>query len=927
MSTRTAGTVNGRARGAVAPDQAPAPRTDEAAAEVEWYRLAPAEVASRLEVDLASGLSADDAQQRQQRYGPNALAEGKKEPAWRAFLRQFQDYMQILLLGAAVLSLVTANWPTAILLILLVLFNAVMGYNQEGKAEASVAALKKLLQVQAIVRRGGHGLSVPADQLVPGDVVLLQSGDMVPADGRLVVAATLDIDESALTGESQPVTKSVETVTQEKAPLGDQTDMAFMNTLVTRGSGELVVTSTGMGTQVGHIATMLDAQKEEKSPLEKQIDRLTVWLGYIAIAAMAIVIILGLVRGLSWTTLFNLAIAMAIAAVPTGMPTVLTTLLSIGMQTLAKANAIVKRLGAVDTLGSVSAIFTDKTGTLTLNKMTATVLVYNGNRYAVSGVGYSDQGQIKRTAGTGDVPLEPVLLPMVLNSDATLHGDELVGDPTEGALVVLAAKGGLDAESTRQKYPRLGVVPFDAAYKYMATFHNMTDALGQPVVRCYVKGAPDVIFGLSRDVYWEQQLIPMEQMLERARNLNQQISAEGLRGMAVAMRDIAAQDFDAQGDLQAYVKDLTGLGFVGIMDPPRPEDKPALATAGTAGIRVRMLTGDYTVTGAAIASDLGIAGRAISGSELDELSDDELAQQLDGIGVVGRVAPRHKVRMVQAAKKSGLISAMTGDGVNDAPSLKAADIGIAMGITGTEVSKQAAGMILADDNFATIVKAVELGRGIYDNLMKYLRFQLMQLLGFIILFVGTSVLNIMGGQPLTPLQILWVNFAIAVPLAIALGMDVQTPGLMTRPPRPSNEQVLDTRKAIVYTIVGLVMAGVSVLAAEWALGGITADNLVPAGTLVLTTFSLANVAAAVATRFDPGTIFSRDMLVGAGKFFKWVLLALALTILVTELGFLQKAFRTESLPLGQWGICAVCALVVLVVIEIIKFFERRSAKA
>jgi Ca2+-transporting ATPase len=418
------------------------PGQEHAKPEVEWYRLPPPEVADRLQADLAQGLSDAEVQQRQQQYGPNALAEEKKEPAWRAFLRQFEDYMQIMLIVAAVLSLITANWPTAILLVILVVFNAVMSYNQEGKAEASVAALKKMLQIKATVRRGGQVVSVPADQLVPGDVVLMQAGDMVPADGRLPQAATLEIDESALTGESQPVAKSLQVVTDPKAPLGDQTDMAFMNTLVTRGSGEMVVTATGMATQVGNIATLLQAEGQEKSPLEKQIDRLTVWLSYIAVAAMAVVIIVGLIHGQSRTELFNLAIVMAIAAVPTGMPTVLTTLLSIGMQALAKANAIVKRLGAVDTLGSVSAIFTDKTGTLTLNKMTATVLVYGGNRYSVSGVGYSTIGQIERTAGTGDIPLEPVLLPMALNSDAAVHGEEMVGDPTEGALVVLAAKGG-----------------------------------------------------------------------------------------------------------------------------------------------------------------------------------------------------------------------------------------------------------------------------------------------------------------------------------------------------------------------------------------------------------------------------------------------------------------------------------------------------
>jgi Ca2+-transporting ATPase len=905
------------------------PTSDEAKTEVEWYRLMPPEVADRLHADLAQGLSSADVQQRLQQYGPNALAETKKEPAWRVFLRQFEDYMQLLLIVAAALSVITSNWPTAILLVVLVLFNAILSYNQEGKAEARVAALKKMLQIQATVRRDGKVISIPANQLVPGDVALLQAGDMVPADGRLLQAATLEIDESALTGESQPVAKGLQTVTDPKASLGDQTDMAFMNTLVTRGSGEMVVTATGMATQVGKIATLLQQEGQEKSPLEKQIDRLTVWLSYVAIAAMAVVIIVGLIHGQSRTQLFNLAIVMAIAAVPTGMPTVLTTLLSLGMQELAKAKAIVKRLGAVDTLGSVSAIFTDKTGTLTLNKMTATVLVYGGNHYSVTGVGYSTLGQIQRTAGTGDVPLEPVLLPMVLNSDASLHDEELVGDPTEGALVVLAAKGGLDPESTRQKYPRLAVVPFDAAYKYMATFHNMTDDEGKPVVRCFVKGAPDVIFGLSRDLYWEKQLIPMNQALERAQQLNQQISAQGMRGMALAVCDIDPKDFDPQGDLQRYVKDLTLLGFVGIVDPPRPEDKPAIATAHTAGIRVRMLTGDYTVTGAAIAKDLGIEGRAISGNDLDALNDEQLAAQLDSIGVVGRVAPRHKVRMVKAAKATGLISAMTGDGVNDAPSLKAADIGIAMGITGTEVSKQAAGMILSDDNFATIVKAVEMGRGIYDNLMKYLRFQLMSLLSFVVLFVGSSIFNIMGGIPLTPLQVLWVNFAIAVPLAIALGLDIATPGLMARPPRKSDEQIMDLRKAIQYTIIGVVAAGGSILAAVWALQGWnninSSGNLVHARTVVLTTFSLAAIFSAIATRFDPDTIFRRDMLAGR-KFWQMTALAAGLTLVVTGIPFLQRIFDTTPLSAREWGIGIVCALATPLMIEIIKVFERRSAK-
>jgi Ca2+-transporting ATPase len=474
------------------------------------------------------------------------------------------------------------------------------------------------------------------------------------------------------------------------------------------------------------------------------------------------------------------------------------------------------------------------------------------------------------------------------------------------------------------------VVPFDAAYKYMATFHNMTDDTGKSVVRCYVKGAPDVIFGLSRDLYWEKRLVPMNQVLERAQQRNQEISAQGLRGMALAVRDIDPKDFNAQGDLQRYVKDLTTLGLVGIVDPPRPEDKPSIATAKKAGIRVRMLTGDYTITGSAIARELGIEGQAISGNELDALSDQELATQLESIGVVGRVAPRHKVRMVKAAKATGLISAMTGDGVNDAPSLKAADIGIAMGITGTEVSKQAAGMILADDNFATIVKAVEMGRGIYDNLMKYLRFQLMNLLSFIILFVGSSIFNIMSGIPLQPLQVLWVNFGLCVPLAIALGLDIPTPGLMNRPPRKSDEQIMDLRKAIQYTIIGLVVAVSSILAGTWALQGWdnlnSSSNTVEATTVVLTTFSLATIFSAIATRFDPDTIFRNEMLAGR-KFWQMTLLAAGLTLLVTGISLLQRIFNTQPLSAREWGIAIVCALATPLVIEIIKVFERRSAKA
>jgi len=536
--------------------------------------------------------------------------------------------------------------------------------------------------VKARVQRDGHLTQVPAEQLVPGDVVSIEAGDVVPADGRLLSAATLEIAESALTGESVPVSKGVETIAAEDAPLGDRTDMVYMNTNATRGAGEFVVTSTGMATEVGHISHLLQAEGDVKTPLTRQLEKLTGQILFIAGAAVIVSIVLNMSRGESFKTVFTAAIAFAIAGIPTGLPAVVTTILSYGTQVLAQAGAIVKRLRSTETLGSTSAINSDKTGTLTLNQMTAVEMALWGRRYTISGSGYLPDGQIKRVAGDSDVALDAFLQPMVLAADAVATAEgEMIGDPTEGALVVLAEKGGIDPAATREQYARVAELPFDTAYKLMATFHRMQDESGREVIRCFVKGAPDQLLaratsGLDPNL----QVVPVDdEGRERYLAENTRLGEQGLRVLATGRKDFEPESFDPKADLLPLIDGLTLLSLVGIVDPPRPTAKAAIETAKSAGIQVRMITGDHAVTAAAIAKQLGIEGRAITGAEFGAMSDDELLEEIDGIGVIARVTPEHKVRLIDTLKRKGHIVAMTGDGVNDAPALKKADIGIAMG--------------------------------------------------------------------------------------------------------------------------------------------------------------------------------------------------------------------------------------------------------
>ncbi|MGZ3677002.1 MAG: cation-translocating P-type ATPase [Ktedonobacterales bacterium] len=889
----------------------------------DWYALSVTDVLKAQGIDAALGLSTAEATARLQRFGPNVFAEAKKEPGWRAFIRQFRDPMQIVLLVAGVVSgVVIQQWGTALVLLALALFNAVMGLRQEGKAEASIAALQKMMIVKSRVRRDGEVKELPADQLAPGDIVLVEAGDRVPADGRLITAATLEIDESALTGESVPVPKQVEPVTGKEVPLCDRVDMAYMNTNATRGTGEILVTATGMSTEVGHISGLLQATGLEETPLTKQLNQLTKQIVAIAGVALAVSLALGYAHNQPLDVLFVTGVAFAVSAIPTGLPAVVTYLLAQGTTTLAAAGAIVKRLRSVETLGATSAINSDKTGTLTLNKMTAVEMAILGQQFTISGSGYATEGQIRHIGGLQATDLEPFLLPMALASDAVAKDGALVGDPTEGALVVLTAKGGIDPQTTRQEFPRVAEVPFDAAYKLMATFHRMNDEEGREVVRCFVKGAPDQLLARGSTVLdHELQCVPLSDVRDRYLAYNERLGKQGLRVMALARKDFDPDTFNPAGDLLPLLNDLTLLALVGIVDPPRPEAQAAIAKARAAGIQVRMITGDHAVTAAAIAEKLGIPGRAITGADFAALSDDEALQQIGDIGVIARVTPEHKVRLVSVLKRAGNIVAMTGDGVNDAPALKAADIGVAMGITGTDVAKEAAVMLLTDDNFATIVRAVELGRSLYDNLVKYIHFQMGSLFGFIFTFLGAAIFNILSGIPFLPLQALWVNFTVDVFQAIGLGLGAPTPGLMERAPRPANEQILPRRIAARLAIVGLVLAACTLGVMQYANG---AWNEAVARTMGLTVFGLASIFFSLEINDDLHSVFSGEILENH-RLIRMSAYSLLATFLVTELGFMQRIFSTTALNLTQWLICIVVGSATIWLVEVMKIFRRRAA--
>ncbi|HET9601542.1 MAG TPA: HAD-IC family P-type ATPase [Acidimicrobiales bacterium] len=885
-----------------------------------WYARSPDEVAEVLGVDPENGLSSQRAAELLKADGPNALPEEKPTPGWRRFLDQYRSYMQLILVGAAVVSLVIKEWSTGVLLLVLTLFNAVVGLRQEGKAESAMNALKSMMKATARVRRDGIEAEIPAEQLVVGDVVLIAAGDQVPADGRIVAASALQIDESALTGESTPAAKDATTLSGDQLGPGDQTNMAFMNTPVTHGSATVVVTGTGADTELGKISEMLSATAKEESPLTKELNTLTLWIAAAAGLTMVVMFALGRSRGQAWDALFISAVALAIAAIPEALPTVSQAILSLGSLNLAKRNAIVKDLPSVETLGFTSAINSDKTGTLTMNQMTAVEVVDPTDRYTITGTGYSLEGKIQHAAGTS-ATIEDAILPYVVASDAKLVDGKVVGDPTEGALLVLGHKAGLDIDGTRERLPRLATLPFDPAYKVMATFHTAADTSGRPVVRCFVKGAAPAVMGRAATALAAAKAIPWDADLsQRAQAHMERMEGEGWRVMAAAMRDLDPAAFDPAGDLLGYVTELQMTSLVGMVDPPREESKAAVASAQAAHIRVRMVTGDDVTTGAAIAKQLGIPGEAILGADFAALPEPERVARIDSIGVVGRVAPEHKVLLADTLKSKRDVVAMTGDGVNDAPAIKAADIGIAMG-SGTDVAKNAGRMILSDDNFATIVFAVEQGRKLFDNLLKYIRFVLVLLVAFVLTFLGASIFNIAAGEPFNPAQVLWIHFVVNAPFGFALGFDQETPGLMARRPRPRGHSIL-TRPVLVTA--GLVGLAITIgLLSTIKLGESQFGSVQVGSSIAFTAFALCLIVAAFECRSETESVLTIETF--NSKQMNWVALGeFILAVLVTQMDGFRRLLGTTELNMKQFAWALVPAIALLALWELGKFLARRS---
>jgi len=904
------------------------PTDTPARAAATYHHLEVAEVAATLDVDPSQGLSSDEAERRRREHGANELDEAPRDPAWKRLARQFTDLLILILLLAAVVSfVVSGELKTPIVVLVVVLLNAVIGFVQENRAEASLDALRRMLVLEVRVRRDGSLRTVPAAELVPGDVVAVEAGDRIPADGRVLEAVQLEVEEAALTGESLPVAKEVAPVDDPDVPVADRTSMVHMQTTVTRGRGELLVTGTGMATEIGRIAGLLREAPQEKTPLQRQLDVLAHSLAKLAAVIVALVFAIGLVRGEDVSGLLLTAVALAVASIPEGLPAVTAVTLAIGVSQMARRNAIVKRLASVETLGATTVICSDKTGTLTLNQMTAEEVVVAGRRLSVTGDGYAPSGEIH---GRDDlpVPLDDVLEPMALCSDATIRFDDddrvwrLVGDPTEGALIVLAAKGGVDPEERRAERPRVAEVPFDSAHKLMATLHDADGGL-----RMYAKGAPDAILDRSVDVLGADGTpVPVADVRDELEAHNARLAEAGMRVLAVARRDLSREQWEDDDDLDA-VRDLTLVALVGIVDPPREEARDAIDEAEGAGIAVKMITGDHATTARAIgeALNLGEPGEhvvAVTGRDLDAMDDDELDRRIEGISVFARVSPEHKLRLVAALQRRGHVVAMTGDGVNDAPALRRADMGIAMGITGTEVTKEASTMVLADDNFATIVAAVRRGRTIYDNIVKFVRFQLSTTLGFATIFLAASLFGIASGKPFTAIAILWVNIIMDGPPAMALGLDPVDERVMERGPRPSDEPILTRPRWVAIAQAAVVMAAGTLAVLVWGPGGdVEAGTPSVAGTMAFNTFVLYQFFNILNVRSDQQTVF-RTATFRNSKLWMALGAVLVLQVAATHVGFMQRLFDTTSISVTEWLVCVGVASTILVFEELRKAVQR-----
>jgi len=918
-----------------------------------------AEVAAGLRTDLETGLTGAEAARRLAAYGPNELAVEPPVPAWRRFLAQFRDPLVYLLVAAVAISVVAwlveggGGWPVdALVIVAIVLLNAVLGFVQEARASDAVAELAKMTEVASSVLRDGEVHRIPSRELVPGDVLLLAEGDAVGADARLAVAAALRVQEASLTGESAPVTKDPAVLPADTA-LGDRRGMVFKGTAVAQGSAHAVVTATGMGTRMGGIAGMLESTASEQTPLQREVGRLGRMLGIavvvVAVVVMATLFLVADIQGpQDAVTVLLLGVSLAVAAVPEGLPAILSVVLAIGVQRMAGRNAIVKRLSSVETLGSASVVCSDKTGTLTRSEMTIQRVATGSGTSRVTGVGYAPEGEVLAFDGDA-LPPEQRAEDIVVLSGGSLAGNawlgrgddggwEIQGDPTEAAFLVAERKLGVHGRRDR-RFDFVREIPFTSERKMMSTIQVDHEHGGGRVL--IAKGAPDVLLGRCSHVRVGMETLPLDEgWRERILGDVEAMARDALRTLGVAYRPLAEGEGEEGGDDAALEQGLAYVGTVGIIDPPREEAVVAIAEAQRAGIRVVMITGDHPDTAARIASDLGIAGAdsggALSGPELDALDDAAFDAAVRHTAVFARVAPEHKLRIVDALQAQGNVVAMTGDGVNDAPALKSADIGVAMGITGTEVSKEAADMILADDNFATIVEAVREGRGIFDNIRKFLRYLLSSNMGEVLtVFLGVALAGVIGLSsgdgslvlPLLATQILWINLVTDAGPALAMGLDPTGDDVMARRPRRLDERVIDLAMWSNVLQTGLVMAVATLFALDLYLpGGLVEGGrgLDSARTAAFTTLVLAqlfncfNARSAEASAFRG--VFTNAWLWGA------VALSALLQVAVVHVGVLNAAFGTVPLDAGQWLACIALASVVLWYGELRKLVLRAARR-
>ncbi|KTC83304.1 cation-translocating P-type ATPase [Legionella cincinnatiensis] len=857
-----------------------------------WHTLDISEVALRFNVDLSHGLTLHEAATRLASVGINQIEEQPSRSPILLFLTQFKSALILILIGATALATLIGNFRDASVILVIVVINAFVGFYQEYRAEQSLAALRKMLPSQTHVRRDGKKHTIDAAAVVPGDIVLVEAGDRIPADGRLVVVANLDVDESTLTGESQPVSKHMDAMFERDLPIADRLNMVYMNTMVTRGRAELVVTATGVRTEMGKLSQQLALTPEILSPLQVQLDQLGKRLGAIALMLISLLFLFQLIRGVNLTHAIIDAIALAVAAMPEGLPVVVTVTLALGMYQMARHRAIIKRLASVEILGCTTVICSDKTGTLTLNQMTVRELFYLGRRFKVTGEGYSTAGGVLPETENSLLPdMQPVLVPVVACNDSYVEDGRVIGDPTEAALLILTEKVGLHRESILAEYPRMAEIPFDSTYKFMATFHRVGEH-----VRIFLKGAPDVLLARCSHFISDADHNGLLDGKHKKEIEDEYctMASRGLRCLLIASRTLGAEEFVGSDNLLVWVSDLTFLGLIGLQDPPRPEAKQAIVQCKAAGIAVKMITGDHQDTGVAIAHELGLQGEALSGKELDRLDDRQLAEVINGITVFARVSPAHKVKIVQALQSKGHVVAMTGDGVNDAPALKIADIGVAMGMVGTAVAKEAATMVLTDDNFSTIVGAVHQGRVLYDNILKFIRFQLSTTVGAILTVFFAPILGL--PEPFNPIQILWVALIMDGPPAVSLALDAGRSGIMNDAPRHRSEPVLSWVRLSRIVAFGLMMMVGTLGVLCYAVNNYNEHSAL---TLAFTTFVLFQFFNIFNARVESGSAFSKG-------FFKnrmlWLSLAAVVILQVLAVHWIpaQSIFGTTNLTLTQW---------------------------